>query len=615
MCEHCQNQELDPTEAAEAARRDKLARIRHSASHIMAEAVQSIFPDAKFAIGPAIADGFYYDFDLPRPLTDADLETISAKMKEIIKANVPFEHSSMSKDEARKYFGERNQTYKLELIEGIKDEEVSIYKQSNFTDLCAGPHVRRTGECKHFKLTSVAGAYWRGVSTKPMLQRIYGTVWPTKAELDAFLEIQEEAKKRDHRKLGKELDLFFMHPYAPGCIFWQPKGYIIYKELHNLWSEIQRDQGYVEIFNPIMYDSDLYKTSGHLEHYADAMFKLDVDGRTMCLKPMNCPDTMLFYKQHKHSYRELPYRVAERQVLHRNELSGALSGLTRVRQFMQDDAHLFVAPDQIEGEIGRLIKLIGSFYELFDLSYKFYLSTRPDDYMGEISLWDQAETALAKALTDNGIKYKLNPKDGAFYGPKIDILIQDSLGRQIQCATIQLDFQLPERFELEYVTPENTVARPVVIHRAIFGSYERFIGIMLEHLAGALPTWLSPVQAAFLPITDAFVPYCQEIAKEWEAAGIRTFVDDRSEKIGYKIRQATLQKIPYMLVVGQKEQDTGTLNLRSYKDGERGAMNPADLKAEIVDHIKNRVLDVNIRKLNLDAFINPEDIDAEEKEY
>lgn len=606
---------MESTEALEAARHEKLKRLRHSCSHIMAEAVQAIFPDAKFAIGPAIADGFYYDFDLPRPLTDADLETISAKMKEIIKSNVNFEHSSMTKDEARKYFGERHQTYKLELIEGIQDEEVSIYKQSNFTDLCAGPHVRRTGECKHFKLTSVAGAYWRGDATKPMLQRIYGTVWPTKAELEAYLEIQEEAKKRDHRKLGKELDLFFMHPYAPGCIFWQPKGYTVYRELHNLWSEIQREQGYVEIFNPIMYDSELYKVSGHLDHYADAMFKLEVDGKMMCLKPMNCPDTMLFYKQHKHSYRELPYRVAERQVLHRNELSGALSGLTRVRQFMQDDAHLFVAPDQIEAEIGRLIKLIGRFYELFDLEYKFYLSTRPDDYMGKIELWDQAEAALANALKGNGIAYKLNPKDGAFYGPKIDILIQDSLGRQIQCATIQLDFQLPERFELEYVTPENTVARPVVIHRAIFGSYERFIGIMLEHLAGALPTWLAPVQAAFLPITDAFVPYCQEIAKNWEADGIRTFVDDRSEKIGYKIRQATLQKTPYMIVVGKQEVENGTLNLRSYKDGERGVMTPSDLKAEILDHIKNRVLDVNIKKLNLDAFVNPNDIDAEEADY
>ncbi len=613
MCEHCGNQEMENAEALENARREKLKRIRHSASHIMAEAVRAIFPDAKFAIGPAIADGFYYDFDLPRPLTDADLDTISAKMKEIIKANAAFEHSSMSKDEARDFF--KDQPYKLELIDGIKDEDVSIYKQSTFTDLCAGPHVRRTGECKHFKLTSVAGAYWRGDSTKPMLQRIYGTVWPTKAELDAYLEIQEEAKKRDHRKLGKELDLFFMHPYAPGCIFWQPKGYTVYKELHNLWSEVQRDEGYVEIFNPIMYDSELYRTSGHLEHYADAMFKLEVDGKMMCLKPMNCPDTMLFYKQHKHSYRELPYRVAERQVLHRNELSGALSGLTRVRQFMQDDAHLFVAPDQIEDEIGRLIKLIGGFYRLFDLEYKFYLSTRPDDYMGEISLWDQAEAALANAMAKNGIKYKLNPKDGAFYGPKIDILIQDSLGRQIQCATIQLDFQLPERFELEYVTPENTTARPVVIHRAIFGSYERFIGIMLEHLAGALPTWLSPVQATFLPIADDQVPFCQELAKEYEAAGIRTWIDDRREKIGYKIRQAEMQKNPYMLVVGKKEVENRQVNVRTYKDGERGVMDPNAIKDEILDHIKNRVLDVNIRKLNLDAFINPEDIDAEEQDY
>lgn len=611
MCEHCCENAGEVS--AEQARHDKLYRMRHSASHIMAEAVRAIFPEAKFAIGPAIADGFYYDFDLPRPLTEDDLETISKKMKEIIKANMPFEHSVMTKPEAREFF--KDQPYKLELIEGIKDEEVSIYRQSTFTDLCAGPHVRRTGECKHFKLMSVAGAYWRGDSTKPMLQRIYGTVWPTKAELEAYLAIQEEAKKRDHRKLGKELDLFFMHPYAPGAIFWQPKGYTIYKELHNYWSEIQREEGYVEIFNPIMYDADLYRTSGHWDHYQDAMFKLEVDERTMCLKPMNCPDTMLFFKQHNHSYRELPLRVAERQVLHRNELSGALSGLTRVRQFMQDDAHLFVAPEQIEDEISRLIKIISNHYKLFDLSYKFFLSTRPDDYMGEIELWDQAEAALAKALQDNHIDYKLKPKDGAFYGPKIDIALTDSLGRQIQCATIQLDFQLPERFELEYITPDNKTARPVVIHRAFFGSYERFIGILIEHLAGAFPTWLAPVQAAFLPITDELVPYCKEIAKAWEDAGIRTYVDDRSEKIGYKIRQATIQKTPYMLVVGKKEVEDKMLNVRSYKDGERGVMDPDAIKAEILDHIANRVLDVNIKKLDLDQFISEEHQNEEDQEY
>lgn len=393
MCEHCAQA---AQESPESQRREKLARMRHSTSHIMAQAVRMLFPEVKFAIGPSIADGFYYDFDLPRPLTDADLEAISAKMKEIVKSNVPFEHSAMTKDEARVFFAD--QPYKLELIDKIADEDVSIYKQGDFTDLCAGPHVRRTGECKHFKLTSVAGAYWRGDATRPMLQRIYGTVWPTKNELEAFLAIQEEAKKRDHRKLGKELDLFFMHPYAPGAIFWQPKGYTVYRELHNYWTEVQRAQGYIEIFNPIMYDADLYRTSGHWDHYQDAMFKLDVDDRTMCLKPMNCPDTMLFFKQHKHSYRELPMRVAERQVLHRNELSGALSGLTRVRQFMQDDAHLFVAPEQIEDEISKLIRLIANHYELFDLSYKFYLSTRPDDFMGDPALWDKAEEADRKSV-------------------------------------------------------------------------------------------------------------------------------------------------------------------------------------------------------------------------
>lgn len=610
MCEHCAQA---AQESPESQRREKLARMRHSTSHIMAQAVQMLFPEVKFAIGPSIADGFYYDFDLPRPLTDADLEAISAKMKEIVKSNVPFEHSAMTKDEARVFFAD--QPYKLELIDKIADEDVSIYKQGDFTDLCAGPHVRRTGECKHFKLTSVAGAYWRGDATRPMLQRIYGTVWPTKNELEAFLAIQEEAKKRDHRKLGKELDLFFMHPYAPGAIFWQPKGYTVYRELHNYWTEVQRAQGYIEIFNPIMYDADLYRTSGHWDHYQDAMFKLDVDDRTMCLKPMNCPDTMLFFKQHKHSYRELPMRVAERQVLHRNELSGALSGLTRVRQFMQDDAHLFVAPEQIEDEISKLIRLIANHYELFDLSYKFYLSTRPDDFMGDPALWDKAEEALANALNDNHIDYNLKPKDGAFYGPKIDIALTDSLGRQIQCATIQLDFQLPERFQLEYVTADNSVARPVVIHRAIFGSYERFIGILIEHLAGVFPTWLAPVQVAFLPITDAFVPYCKSLADEFEAAGIRTYLDDRSEKIGYKIRQAEMQKTPYMIVVGQKEVDNRQVNVRTYKDGERGVMTPEDLKAEVRKVIDNRTLDVNIKKLDIDQFIHAEDVDAEERDY
>lgn len=596
-------------------RKEKLHRLRHSCSHIMAEAVQQMFPEASFAIGPAIADGFYYDFDLPRALTIEDLDVISERMRAIIKSNAPFEHSEMSKDEARAYFGERKQAFKLDLIERIADENVSIYKQSEFVDLCAGPHVRRTGECKHFKLTSVAGAYWRGDSTGPMLQRVYGTVWPTKEELETFLEIQEEAKRRDHRKLGKELELFFLHPYSPGAIFWQPKGYTIYRELYDLWTSIQRDEGYVEVLNPIVYDSELYRVSGHLEHYKDNMYKMEQDGKVMCLKPMNCPDTMLFFKQRKHSYRELPLRVAERQTLHRNELSGALTGLTRVRQFTQDDAHLFVRPDQIETEILRLIELVAKFYSLFDLQYRFYLSTRPEDFMGEIALWDQAEASLAAALDHSGHEYKINAKDGAFYGPKIDILIQDSLGRQFQCATIQLDFQLPERFELEYITADNNTARPVVIHRAIFGSYERFIGILIEHLAGAFPTWLAPVQAIFLPINDSFIPYCTEIAKTWEASGVRCHVDERSEKIGYKIRSAEMAKVPHMLVVGQKELDSGMLNLRSYRDGERGALKPDVILEEIINKIANRTLDVNLRKLDIERFVDPEDVDAKEQEY
>lgn len=614
MCDHCNDASVEE-KSPEALRKDKLSRLRHSTSHIMAEAVCRLFPDAKLAIGPAIADGFYYDFELPRPLNEDDLEVLTQSMREIIKADKPFEQTIMSKDEARKYFAERGQSYKLELIDGIQGDEVSIYSQSEFADLCAGPHMRTTGECKHFKLTSIAGAYWRGDSNKTMLQRVYGTVWLKKAELDAYLEIQEEAKKRNHRKLGKELDLFFLHPYAPGAIFWMPKGYTIYRELNELWTGIQRAEGYVEVHNPLMYDSELYRISGHLEHYSEGMFKLEQDGRTMCLKPMNCPDTMLFYKHSKHSYRDLPLRVAERQVLHRNELSGALSGLTRVRQFVQDDAHIFTRPDQIEGEIGRLIKLIERFYKLFDLEYRFYLSTRPKDFMGDPELWVNAEAALEKALKSHNLPYKVNPGDGAFYGPKIDILVQDSLGRQIQCATIQLDFQLPERFELEYVTAENSTARPIVIHRAIFGSYERFIAILLEHLAGALPTWLAPIQAVFIPVTDAFVPYCQAIAEVWEQNGVRTHVDDRSEKIGYKIRQAEMSKTPYMCVVGKKEVEDGLVNLRTYKDGERGVQNPADVLSEILDRIKTRTLDVNIKKLNIDALVNVEDFDAEHRDY
>lgn len=596
-------------------RKDKLYRIRHSAAHIMAQAVVEIFPDAKMAIGPPIADGFYYDFDLPRALTPEDLEDIEKRMKRIVKGNHKFLHSTMSREEAHAFFAERDQDYKLELIDGIPDEEMSIYQQDTFIDLCRGPHVARTKQCKHFKLLKIAGAYWRGDSDRPMLQRIYGTAWSKKDELVAYLEMLEEAKRRDHRRVGKELDLFSFHNYSPGAVFWHPRGWIVYENLVNLWKEMQRKNGYVEIRNPLIYDSALYETSGHLEHYRDNMFTLETEGRLMCVKPMNCPDTMLFYKTRKHSYRELPMRVAETQILHRNELSGALSGMTRVRQFCQDDAHIFAMPEQIEDELRNLLALLDETYALFNLDYRLYFSTRPDDYMGALELWNEAETSLKAVLDGTGRPYHIKEGDGAFYGPKIDICIQDCLGRLWQCATIQLDFQIPERFDLEYVGADNKPHRPVVIHRAIFGSFERFIAILIEHLAGAFPTWLAPVQAIFLPITDAQNDYCHQVAQAWERAGVRVHVDDRSEKIGYKIREAELAKVPYMLVVGNREVEAGALNLRTYQEGKRGTLQPDEILSEIQQKIAERTLDVNVQALDFAQFIDVDDLDASAQAY
>jgi threonyl-tRNA synthetase len=621
------NEATQPTEkpadtfTAAARGGNKHYRIRHSASHIMAQAVLEMFPDASLAIGPPIADGFYYDFDLPRSLADDDLVEIEARMRRIIKGNFPFTRTQMTKPEALAYFSARNQAYKLELIDGIADPDVSIYTQDVFTDLCAGPHVARTGDCKHFKLLSVAGAYWRGDSTKPMLQRIYGTAWPTAKELETYLAVREEAKKRDHRRLGKQLDLFSFHPYAPGAPFWHPKGVTLYDLIVKMARDEQKRRGYIEIRNPLIYDSELYKISGHLEHYAKNMFTLESEGRCFCVKPMNCPDTMLFFKNRQRSYRDLPMRVAETQILHRNELSGAMSGLTRVRQFTQDDAHIFASIDQIEAEIADLVDMLDTTYKVFDLDFRFFVSTRPDDFMGEPSLWDTAEAALKGALDKVGRPYKLNEKDGAFYGPKIDVCIRDSLGRQWQCATFQLDFQLPQRFELEYVGADNKMHCPVVIHRAVFGSFERFIGIMIEHLAGAFPTWLAPVQAVFLPITDTFNDYCKAIAAEWTALGVRVEVDDRSEKVGYKISEAERSKIPYMLVVGQKEADAGLLNVRAYGDSKLGAdgtftnntrrpMTPADVLAEIQLKVATKALDVPMRKLDLELLSGKDEDEA-----
>lgn len=582
---------------------EQLWRIRHSSSHILAQAVLEVFPDAKLAIGPPIANGFYYDFDLPRSLTDDDLEDLEARMARIVKSNVEFKTWTRPVDEAIAYFNEHEQPYKVELIEDLAakgETEVRFYQQDSFVDLCAGPHVPRTGNCKAFKLEKVAGAYWRGDSDRPMLQRIYGTAWKNKTDLQNYLKMLEEAKKRDHRKVGKELDLFSFHRESPGAIFWHPRGWTVYQQLTKLWRELHDAAGYQEIFNPIVYHKSLYETSGHWEHYHEHMFKLESEGETFCVKPMNCPDTMLFYKTRKHSYRELPLRVSEGQILHRNELSGALNGAFRVRQFSQDDAHIFVTESQIESEITNVIALIQKIYGLFKLDYRVYLSTRPEDFMGEVSAWDEAESALANAINANEIPYKVKAGDGAFYGPKIDFEVIDALGRRWQCATIQLDFQLPQRFDLTYTDRNNEEKTPVVVHRAIFGSFERFLGILIEHVAGAFPTWMAPVQALFLPVSDDFIDAAKDAAAKLRAKGIRAEVDTRSERLGYKIRDAELHKVPYMLVVGKREVETNTFSLRTWGEGDRGSIAYQDLEDEILQRIRDRAFDVQLDAIEWD---------------
>lgn len=590
---------------------EQLWRIRHSSSHILAQAVLEIFPDAKLAIGPPIANGFYYDFDLPRTLNDDDLVDIEKRMERIVKLNAEFSTWTKPVDEAIAYFKDLDQPYKVELIEDLAakgETEVRFYKQDEFVDLCAGPHVPRTGNCKAFKLEKVAGAYWRGDSKRPMLQRIYGTAWKNKTELENYLKMLEEARKRDHRKLGKELDLFSFHRESPGAIFWHPRGWTVYQELRKLWRELHEAAGYQEICNPIIYHRSLYDCSGHWDHYHEHMFKLESEGETFCLKPMNCPDTMLFYKTRKHSYRELPLRISEGQILHRNELSGALNGAFRVRQFCQDDAHVFVTEEQIENEITNIIGMIGKIYSLFDLSFRVSLSTRPEDFMGAPELWDQAEGALANAIQANQLPYKIKEGDGAFYGPKIDFEVIDALGRRWQCATIQLDFQLPRRFELTYTDRNNEEKIPVVVHRAIFGSFERFLGIILEHVAGAFPTWMAPTQVVFLPVADDFADFAWEAANKLKAKGIRAHVDDRSERLGYKIREAELQKTPYMLVVGKREVETGTFSLRTWEQGDRGSIAYDALEAELVDRIRNRTFDVVLEKIEWDSGADDDQI-------
>ena len=563
-----------------------LAAYRHTTSHIMAQAVKRLYQDAKLAIGPSIADGFYYDMDRETAFTSDDLEKIEAEMKKIIKEDLPIVRFTKPRDEAIAFMKERQEPYKVELIEDLpEDAEISFYQQGEFVDLCAGPHLMSTKPVKAFKLTSLAGAYWRGDEHNKMLTRIYGTAFPKKAELEAYLTMIEEAKKRDHRKLGRELGLFMMNDAGPGFPFFLPKGMILKNCLLDYWHELHRKNGYQEISSPIMLSRTLWETSGHWDHYKDNMYTTVIDEQDFAIKPMNCPGGILVYQSEPRSYRDLPLRMGELGLVHRHEKSGQLHGLMRVRCFTQDDAHIFMMPEQIKDEIKGVAKLIDEVYSLFGFKYHVELSTRPEDSMGSDEDWEMATDALRGALDDLGLEYVVNEGDGAFYGPKIDFHLEDSLGRTWQCGTIQLDFQLPLRFNLEYTGADGEKHRPIMIHRVAFGSIERFIGILIEHFAGAFPTWLAPVQVKVLPISDKYAEYGKKVLDALEAEGIRAEIDTRSEKIGYKIREAQTQKVPYMLVVGAKEEEDQLVAVRSRKDGDQGQKSLdafiADMKEEI----------------------------------
>ena len=561
----------------------------HTTSHIMAQAIKRLYPDVKLAIGPSVADGFYYDVDSETPLTAEDLVKIEAEMKKIVKEALPITRFTKSREEAIAYFKEKEEPYKVELIEDLpEDAEISFYQQGEFVDLCAGPHLMSTKPVKAFKLTSLAGAYWRGSEKNKMLTRIYGTSFTKKADLEEYLNRMEEAKKRDHRKLGKELGLFMMREEGPGFPFFLPKGMVLKNTLLDYWREIHRKNGYVEISTPIMLSRHLWETSGHWDHYKENMYTAVIDDTDFAIKPMNCPGGILVYQSEPRSYRDLPLRMGELGLVHRHEKSGQLHGLMRVRCFTQDDAHIFMMPEQIRDEIKGVARLIDEVYQLFGFKYHVELSTRPEDSMGSDEDWEMATEALRGALDDLGLPYVVNEGDGAFYGPKIDFHLEDSIGRTWQCGTIQLDFQLPLRFNCEYIGADGEKHRPIMIHRVAFGSIERFIGILIEHFAGAFPTWLSPVQVKVLPISDKYMEYGEKVKAALEAANIRTEIDTRAEKIGYKIREARLQKIPYMLVVGAKEEEENTVSVRSRFAGDEGAKSLDDFIAAITEEIKNR---------------------------
>ncbi len=563
--------------------------LRHTASHILAQAVKRLWPEAKLAIGPAIDKGFYYDIDMEHTLTPEDLGKIEKEMSHIVKENLPITKSVMPRQEAIEFFKAKNEDYKVELIQDLpEDAVISCYSQGDFIDLCAGPHVASTGKVKAFKLQSIAGAYWRGDEKNKMLQRIYGTAFEKKEELDAYLHLLEEAAKRDHRKLGKELGLFVIKEEGPGFPFFLPKGMALRNELENFWREVHHEFEYEEIRTPIILNKQLWETSGHWFHYRENMYTTIIDEEEYAIKPMNCPGGILVYQNEMHSYRDFPLRYAELGLVHRHELSGALHGLFRVRAFTQDDAHVFMLPSQMQSELMKVIELFDRIYSQFGLKYHVELSTKPDNAMGDDAIWEAATEALRNAIEAKGIPYVINPGDGAFYGPKLDYHIEDSLGRTWQCGTIQLDMNLPERFQIEYVGEDGQKHRPIMIHRACFGSMERFIGILTEHYAGAFPTWMAPVQVKILPISEKHVEYAKDLAKQMHRDYVRVEVDDRSEKIGYKIRQAQMAKVPYMLVVGDKEVEEGTVNVRKHGGDELGSVPFEEFFNSIKTEIKER---------------------------
>jgi threonyl-tRNA synthetase len=568
---------------------DKISRLRHTASHVLAQAVLKMFPEAKLGIGPATEEGFYYDFDLPRTLIPEDLEIIEKKMQELVKENLEIKPQKLSKEKALKFLKEIKQPYKIELVKDLKDKAISFFKQGSFVDLCKGPHLDSTGEIPAFKLLKISGAYWKGDEKNKMLQRIYGTAFYSQKELDSYLKFLEEAEKRDHKKLGPQLGYFMFHETAPGMPYWLPRGLKILNTLVEFWRNEHEARGYLEVKTPLINKKELYEISGHWDHYKEEMFLSKSEDSIYALKPMNCPNAMVIFKSQLRSYKELPLRFGDTDTLHRNERSGTLNGLLRVREFSQDDAHIFISDDQIKEEYKRLFEIVERFYSIFNLEYSFRLGTRPEKFMGDPKVWDKAEKELKNILKGSGKKFIVLDGDGAFYGPKIDILMKDSLGREWQMGTLQLDFQIPKRFNLTYIDKDGKEKTPVVIHRVVYGSLERFMGILIEHFSGAFPLWLSPEQVRIIPISDKkHLKYAKSIEKELEKSGVKVIVDYRPESVGKKIREAEMQKIPYMIVIGDKEKNSKLISVRSYKKGDLGSFKVDIFIEKLIKEIKNK---------------------------